>query len=207
MARKASAADLQKAKEAKQKKLLLALLPVFLILAAWQGPKLYKEFLSPPAPEAEPAPVETAPAEPAPAEPGEPPPPGGSVSDSDPLPAAGSDRLISFSRFTGRDPFRGPTGYESSTGDAADPTSGVVPGEAVIELNGVQETVAVGGSFPASGPVFRLVSVTESGVTIGLVSGTFENGESTVEIAVGEQVDLIADPDGTRYTVRVVSAG
>ena len=53
MARR-SAADIQKAKAAKQKKLLLLLLPLFLGLVAWQGPKMYKSLFAQPAPEAAP---------------------------------------------------------------------------------------------------------------------------------------------------------
>jgi hypothetical protein len=203
-----SAADLQKAKEAKQKKLLIGLVPLFLLLAVWQGPKMYKEFFAAPPPDPRAVQAETTPAAPAPEEGAPAPAPAGDVLlDSDPLPAVGSDRLVSFSRFTGRDPFLTPYGYQPSAGETPDPSAAPVPGQAVIELNGVEETVPVGGSFPASGPVFSLVSVSESGVTVGLVSGTFEGGGETVEIAVGEQVDLVADPDGTRYTVRVVSVG
>ena len=44
MARKPSVADLLAQKEAKQKKLLLLLVPVFLALIVWQGPKTYKAF-------------------------------------------------------------------------------------------------------------------------------------------------------------------
>ena len=47
---KRSAADIANAKEAKQKKILLVLLPFFLLLVAWQGPKMYKALFAPPAP-------------------------------------------------------------------------------------------------------------------------------------------------------------
>ena len=41
-----------RAKEAKQKKLLLVLVPIFLGLAVWQGPKMYKQLFAAPASEA-----------------------------------------------------------------------------------------------------------------------------------------------------------
>jgi hypothetical protein len=198
MARR-SAADVQKAKEAKQKKLLLILLPLFLGLVAWQGPKMYNSLFAQPAPEATPATttgaatVPTASTAPTGA------PPAGGLADSEPLPTAGSHQLLSFSRFTARNPFIPP-------GGAAPPPSGAsqLTNTAVIEVNGQSEDVVYGAAFPTADPVFRLVNVTESGVEIGLASGTFDDGRETVAIAIGEQVQLVGD-NGTSYAVRVVS--
>ena len=198
MARR-NAADVQKAKEAKQKKLLLLLLPLFLGLVAWQGPKMYTSLFAHPAPEAVPAataPTSTVPGTPATA-------PGASaavgLADSDPLPTARSDQLLSFSRFTARNPFVVPGGPAPP---ASEPAS--LANTALIEVNGQSEEVVYGETFPAADPAFRLANVTESGVEIGLASGSFDDGRETVAIAVGEQVQLVADT-GTSYTVRVVS--
>ena len=198
MARR-NAADIQKAKEAKQKKLLLLLVPVFLGLVAWQGPKVYKALFAQPAPEAVPAattPSSTVPAAPTTASGA---PPAGGLAESEPLPTARSDQLLSFSRFTARNPFIAP-------GGTAPPTSGTsqLTNTAVIEVNGQSEDVVYGAAFPTADPVFRLVNVTESGVEVGLASGSFDDGRETVAIAVGEQVQLVGD-DGTSYTLRVVS--
>jgi hypothetical protein len=198
MARR-NAADIQKAKEAKQKKLLLLLVPVFLGLVAWQGPKMYKALFAQPAPEAAPAattPSSTVPAAPTTASGA---PPAGGLAESEPLPTARSDQLLSFSRFTARNPFIAP-------GGTAPPTSGTsqLTNTAVIEVNGESEDVVYGAAFPTADPVFRLVNVTESGVEVGLASGSFDDGRETVAIAVGEQVQLVGD-DGTSYTLRVVS--
>jgi hypothetical protein len=198
MARR-NAADIQKAKEAKQKKLLLLLLPLFLGLVAWQGPKMYKALFAQPAPEATPAattPTSTVPGAPttAPAA-----PLAGGLGDSEPLPTAGSHQLLSFSRFTARNPFIAP-------GGGAPPASGTsqLTNTAVIEVNGQSQEVVYGAAFPTADPVFRLANVTESGVEVGLASGSFDDGRDTVAIAIGEQVQLVGD-DGTSYTVRVVS--
>jgi hypothetical protein len=201
---KRSAADLAKAKEAKQKKLLLVLLPFFLLLVAWQGPKMYKSlFAQPPPPEAAPAttaPTATTPA--APAAPGTPAPApaAGSLADSEPLPSAAQDQLLSFSRFSSRNPFIPPVGtvVEQPDADAAALTS------AVIDVNGVSETVSVNGTFPASDPAFQLVSLSETAAVVGLTSGAFEGGQANVQIAVGERVELVAD-DGVTFTVTIVS--
>jgi hypothetical protein len=197
---KRSAADVQKAKEAKQKKVLILLVPLFLGLVAWQGPKIYKALFAQPAPAATSA-TTTAPS----AFPGAPAsspgtPSAGGLADSEPLPSARSDQLLSFSRFTARNPFVSPGG------SAAPSTSGgsELTGKAVIEVNGQSEEVVSGADFPKADPVFRLVNVTESGVEVGLASGSFDDGRQSVSIAVGEEVELVGD-DGTSYSIRVVS--
>ena len=199
---KRSAADLAKAKEAKQKKILLVLLPFFLLLVAWQGPKMYKSLFAQPAPP-EAAPATTAPATTTPTAttPGTtvPAPASGGLPDSEPLPTAESDQLLSFSRFTARNPFVPTAAGTPSPSETSQPVN-----VAVIEVNGQSEEVVYGDSFPASDPVFRLANVTEGGIQVGLAEGTFDGGQQTVDIAVGEQVDLVAD-DGTTYTVKVVS--
>ena len=126
-------------------------------------------------------------------------PPAGGLADSEPLPTARSDQLLSFSRFTARNPFVAP-------GGAAPPPSGTsqLTNTAVIEVNGQSEEVVYGAAFPTADPVFRLANVTESGVEVGLASGSFDDGRQSVAIAIGEQVQLVGD-DGTSYTVKVVS--
>ena len=200
---KRSAAQLAKAKEAKQKKLLLVLLPFFLLLVAWQGPKMYKQLFAQPAPEeATPTETTTAPAATtagAAPVPGAPAPPAGQLPDSDPVPTATGDQLGSLSRFTARNPFQAPTG--ATTGDAPETTTLT---SATIEVHGRSETVTVNGTFPAADPIFQLVSVSASQVVLSLTSGEFESGEANVQLAVGEQVELVGD-DGSTYTVTVVS--
>ena len=199
MARR-NAASIQKAKEAKQKKVLLLLLPLFLGLVAWQGPKMYKSLFAQPAPPEETlaatTPSSTVPGAPAT---GSGAPLADGLADSEPLPTARSDQLLSFSRFTARNPFAAP-------GGAAVPASGTsqLTSTAVIEVNGQSEEVVYGAAFPTADPVFRLANVTESGVEVGLASGSFDDGRQSVAISIGEQVQLVGD-DGTSYTVRVVS--
>jgi hypothetical protein len=203
---KPSPAALQQAKEAKQKKLLLVLLPFFLILVAWQGPKMYKALFAPPpppesvpetpAPATTPAPGTAAPGTTAaPLAPGE-------LPDSEPLPSAAHDQLLSFSRFAARNPFLPPAGLVPEPVDPGGKAAAV--SSAVIEVNGVSATVEVNGPFPAAEPIFQLVSLSETAVVVGLTSGAFEGGEANVQIAVGERVELVAD-DGATYTVTVVS--
>jgi hypothetical protein len=214
MARRNRAEMMRQQKEAKQKKLLIVLIPLFLGLVAWQGPKMHKAFLGPP-PEATPPPAATTTA---PADPAATPPstqtettgatPAAGLVDTDVPPASATDRLVSFSRFASRDPFGEPGGAGQSGASPPPDTGGdEAASSAVVAVNGTSETVSVGGSFPAGDPTFRLVSVSPDKAVIGLVSGSFAGGQNTVELAVGEQLELVADPDGTLYTFALVSIG
>ena len=40
---------------------------------------------------------------------------------------------------------------------------------------------------------------------IGLVSGSFSNGQETVKVKVGKTVTLVSQPDGVRYVIKLVS--
>jgi hypothetical protein len=197
MARQPSEAALRAQKDAKQKKLLIILIVPFIALLAWQGPKTFKALQggSPPPPtSAVPATPTTSVPTATPLLPGSGSDQGGVLPDSDPQPDRLDGQLLSFSRFSGRDPFA-PVGPSNSGQSAAGAT---------IEVNGTSEDVHVNDSFPASDPTFKLVSVTETAAVIGLVSGSFSNGDDTVTINVGETLVLAAD-DGTRYAIKIVS--
>jgi hypothetical protein len=204
-----------RAKEAKQKKVLIVLAPIFLGLAVWQGPKMYGAlFGGAPPPEAAPV-TTTAPTATTPVPPGTtPPPPAGQLADTDVPPEPNPTKLISFSLFYGRDPFLSPHPPAESSPTTPSPTP-TTPGSgsggsgeeqltAVIETNGVSETVSLGEEFPASDPTFTLVALTLEGATIGVVQGMFETGDATIEIEVGEEVTLVAAPDSTQYVVKLV---
>jgi hypothetical protein len=197
MAKQPSEAALRAQKDAKQKKLLIILIVPFIALLAWQGPKTFKALQggSPPPPtSAVPATPTTSVPTATPLLPGSGSDQGGVLPDSDPQPDRLDGQLLSFSRFSGRDPFA-PVGPSNSGQSAAGAT---------IEVNGTSEDVHVNDSFPASDPTFKLVSVTETAAVIGLVSGSFSNGDDTVTINVGETLVLAAD-DGTRYAIKIVS--
>lgn len=196
MAKQPSEAALRAQKDAKQKKLLIILIVPFIALLAWQGPKMLKALQggSPPPP------TSAVPAIPTTSVPtGTPTLPGtgadqGVLPDSDQQPDLLEGQLVSFSRFSGRDPF-----VRKSPSSSAQSAAG-----ATVEVNGTSENVRVNDSFPASDPTFRLVSVTDTAAVIGLVSGSFSNGDDTITINVGETLTLAAD-DGTRYAIKIVS--
>lgn len=128
-------------KDANQKKLLFVLVPVFLALVVWQGPKTYKAFSGSSAPVSEPVPTTSTPAPSI--DPSSAPAPStatgapqatragsSGLSDTDPLPAADSNQVASFSLFGAQDPFLPRSGaplpydVESASTDTSGTTDG-----------------------------------------------------------------------------------
>jgi hypothetical protein len=213
MARQSREAALTQAKAAKQKKLLFVLVPIFLGLAVWQGPKTLKALTGGNAASAPPAATLPAPTTPAATTPTATLPESGSgLNETDPLIDPLEGQLVSFSSFESKDPFAGlgedgvPT---TTTPDGTTPTTGGEEPDtatrAVIEVNGSSEDVAVGDDFPASDPAFRLIAVEGDTVEIGLVSGSFSTGTEVIKIDVGETYILVSETDGSRYVIRLVS--
>jgi hypothetical protein len=195
VAKQPTEAVLRAQKEAKQKKFLLLLVPLFIALLAWQGPKTYTALSGGSAPPSPPLAVTTTPTEPGSAT--QPSTDAGTpLSDTDVQPELLDGQLLSFSRFFGRDPF---AAAGSSSGPAAAGSSA-----ATVQVNGTSEDLGIGDSFPANDPTFKLVSVSTTAANIGLVSGSFSNGAPTISINVGETLVLVAD-DGARYAIKLVS--
>ncbi|HEX6714597.1 MAG TPA: hypothetical protein VF066_14480 [Thermoleophilaceae bacterium] len=78
---------------------------------------------------------------------------------------------------------------------------------ATIAVNGIANQVSIGSSFPASAPVFTLVSLTPRAAKIGIAGGSYENGVATVTLAKGKTVTLMNTADGMRYVLRLVTVG
>jgi hypothetical protein len=214
-----------KSKAAKQKKILLLLAPVLVILVVLQGPKLMKAFSPPANTESEAAETSPASAEGAATDPAAPitPSASGILIESDVPPAPDEGQLISFGRFTGKDPFRqlvqaeeddsgagsggDSSGGDESGGDSGEEPSGEdgdVPNTAELTVNEAAESVKVGGSFPSADPIFRLASIEGSIAKIGLVTGSFSTGVATLDLKVGETLTLVSQPDGVRYKIKLL---
>ena len=73
-----------------------------------------------------------------------------------------------------------------------------------IVVNGKASVLDVGDSFPEGDPAFKIVSIGTGSVEIGLVDGSFSTGVDTITVKVGEPVTLISQPDGARYTIRLI---
>ena len=157
--------------KAKRQKIILAVLGVVLIgVLAWQIPSLMATMNKKPPPNATAAPASGAPAPVAPppgAAPAPAAPPTGSATliDSDPSPQADSGQLLSFDRFTSKDPFvqqgvappAAPPPSEAAPPPPPPPPPAPTPESesaaprytsARISVNGEAERVTVGGTSP-----------------------------------------------------------
>jgi hypothetical protein len=216
MASKKVEAALLKQKEAKQKKVLFVLVPVFLALIVWQGPKTFKAITGgntpPPPTAAAPAPTAPTPGS-APSTPGAGAAAPGELVDTDTPPSALAGQLTNFSVFSGRDPFSGHEPAAPAATGGGTPTTGdgtstaATPTSARLEINGSTQNVTVAGTFPEDDPVFKLVGVTANSVLIGLASGkNFTNGDASEEIKVGETLTVTGD-DGSTFSIKLLSTG
>jgi hypothetical protein len=224
MARRLTAAQ---AKQAKQKKLVILLGLVFVVVAAVQGPRLLKQLHPKPAGMAAPAPGSV--------------PATAGATGSAPAPAA-SGQLHTFSHLKLKDPFKAlvtipvaPADSSTPSGDAAkseataaktatettpkapkpatEPAaSGTVsfsaaappPNAAIVTTNGKKQLVYVGDGFPTADPVFRLVALANKAVRVGVLGGSFTNGVPTIKVARGRTITLANQADGSRYVIKLV---
>ena len=151
--------------------------------------------------------------------------------NSDAAPRGWKSKLVSFSHFAGKDPFVQQVAA-SSTGSGTQTTTGTLTsapstgltasshksarshpsartlakvGAATISVNGERETVQIGGSFPSSNPLFRLVSITNGVARIGIANGSYASGTPTVSLAAGRPLTLVDTADGIRYKLRLLS--
>src|SRR4029079_1940401 len=101
----------------------------------------------------------------------------------------------------------GATGATGASGVTQPPGSGSPPAKptsALISVNGAGETVSVGAQFPASSPVFVLVSLKRSSARIAIAGCTLQGG-GAVTLKKGRPLTLMNTADGTRYVLRLVS--
>jgi hypothetical protein len=152
--------------------------------------------------------------------------------DSDAAPRRSKSELYSFSHFAGKDPFKQqissgtslPTPPASTAAPAPSPTAPTTAkvqnpspqltsarslarsGSVTISVNGRLASVRIGGSFPSSNPLFKLVSVSRGVVRIGIASGSYASGAQTVSLVAGRTLTLVDTADGIRYRLRLVTA-
>jgi hypothetical protein len=87
-----------------------------------------------------------------------------------------------------------------STTPAAPTTA---PTSVLISTNGICQTVALNGTFPATEDIFRVVSIAQDGksIKIGVVGGAYDSGQVTATLKLGEKLTLVNTADGTRYVI------
>jgi hypothetical protein len=223
MARRLTAGQ---AKAARQKKIVIVLLVLFLIVAVVQVPKLMKQLHPKPAGEAAPTPgsIPVAPA---------------AASASAP---AASGQLQNFSHLRLKDPFKALVTVPVADASSAAPTDGASkaksdaakakteakaknpkpagepvasgtvpfsaatppPNAAIVTTNGRRQLVYVGDGFPTADPLFRLVALGNKTVRVGVLGGGFVNGVPTIKLARGKKVTLANEADGSHYVIKLV---
>jgi hypothetical protein len=153
---------------------------------------------------------------------------GAKLTSSDVAPRRLKSQLYSFSHFAGKDPFvqqvsasditSSPSGTSGSGGGGGGCcSSGPAPsaqttsarmlartGAVTLQVNGKTQTVRVGGSFPSSNPLFKLVSVSHGLVRIGIANGSYQSGAQTVTLVSGRTLTLVDTADGVRYRIRLL---
>ena len=75
---------------------------------------------------------------------------------------------------------------------------------ASLDVSGVVQTVTVGGKIPPAAPQFTVVTITATGVTLKLNSGTLPGGGTTVDLLKGVPVTLSNPSTGTTLTINVL---
>jgi hypothetical protein len=218
--------------KAKRQKIILAVLGVvFLAVLAWQVPSVLKIMNKKPPTAATTPPPAAVPA-PAPGVPGTPvsatPTPGAGLTDSDPAAQAAGGQLVTFDRFSSKDPFQQQALLREATpsaptGGTADPPATTQPStsstrppppppasaptSAQIAVNGSSETVSKGGTFPQSDPIFVLLSVSKTTAKIAISGGSLDSGGATVTLRKGKKLTLENTVDSARYVLLLVSTG
>jgi hypothetical protein len=210
--------------KAKRQKVIAAVGGVILVaLLVWRVPPmiaLMNKKAPPPPAAAVPAPAPT---------PGLPVAAGGAPSaegelvDTDTALAPEDGQLVSFGRFVSKDPFAQQVGAAKADGAAAAPArprrpikvsepeldvhaqpqpqrKTVTPVTAArISVNGTSHSVAVGATFPAADPIFKLVALGKGSAKIAIAGGSYASGAATHTLRKGEPVTLVNTADGTRY--------
>jgi hypothetical protein len=96
-----------------------------------------------------------------------------------------------------------PTVTFAQTSTAPTPAGPMVLG-AVMKLNGVRRVIAVGSTFPAADPVFKLVAVGKKAIWISLIGGSFGDGQQTLKIMRNHPVKLVNTTASLNYLLKLV---
>jgi hypothetical protein len=125
---------------------------------------------------------------------------------------SGKSGKAATSGSTGADKASGGGTGETGSGGGVTPSKPSLPAaptptSAVLSVNGVQETVNVNGDFPASSPLFHLISLKAKSAKISIAGGSLATGAPAVTIQIGKPTTLMNTADGTRFVIVLVSTG
>lgn len=75
---------------------------------------------------------------------------------------------------------------------------------ALLRVNGKKTVLALGATFPAKSPMFRVVALSQKAIWIELVAGSFPNGKQTLKIDAGRKVTLENLTVNTKFVLSLV---
>lgn len=75
---------------------------------------------------------------------------------------------------------------------------------ALLRVNGKKTVLALGATFPAKAPMFRVVALGQKAIWIELIAGSLSNGKQTVRIDFGRKVTLKNVTVGTKLVLSLV---
>jgi len=122
----------------------------------------------------------------------------------DPLAADPAKQEPLLDKFASKDPFI-PLA-SSNTGTGGTGGTGATTLKATVLVNGTSYSVVKGDKVPASDSVFTISAITSGDVTFGVISGTLENGDSSIAVNLGESVQATLE-NGDTFTLKVTKIG
>jgi hypothetical protein len=101
----------------------------------------------------------------------------------------------------------GTSGAPAAPGTTTPTPPPPAPTSALISTNGECDRVSVNGTFPMSENIFRLVSIAKNGqsVQIAIVGGSYDSGQPTATLKMGQKMTLVNTADGTRYVIELMA--
>jgi hypothetical protein len=70
-----------------------------------------------------------------------------------------------------------------------------------VTVNGKKQLFGAGATFPQEAPLFKLHSIAKKGLKIGVLGGTFVNGQPYLVLQQGHKVTLLNQTDGTKFVI------
>jgi hypothetical protein len=105
----------------------------------------------------------------------------------------------------GAGPVFGMLELPATGGTTAAPTITTGLPAARLRINGKAVRIAIGRSFPASNPFFRLAGFGPGNVKIAVVRGSLADGSSTLTLRRRHPVTLVNTVNGGRYTIQFLA--
>ena len=151
------------------------------------------------------------------------------LTDSDPAAQAGSGQLLSFDRFSSKDPFVQQVDATAAHTDRSatrqsrrrrPSRTSRRPRRHHLRLSRYprrnperspdlgqrhERTGRPRQDLPSADPVFRLVALTRTTAKVGIAGGSLSTGDGTTTLTKGKKVTLMNTADGTRYELVLVS--